>query len=54
MFINHNMPALRTNSQLKTNTLRMNKSLERLSSGYKINKAADDSAPALLGYPDAL
>lgn len=44
MFINHNMPALRTNSQLKTNTLRMNKSLERLSSGYKINKAADDSA----------
>ncbi|SET28550.1 flagellin N-terminal helical domain-containing protein [[Clostridium] polysaccharolyticum] len=44
MFINHNMPALRTNSQLKTNTGRMNKSLEKLSSGYKINRAADDSA----------
>lgn len=44
MFINHNMPALRTNSQLKANTLRMNKSLEKLSSGYKINRAADDSA----------
>ncbi len=44
MFINHNMPALRTNSQLKVNNKRMNNSLERLSSGYKINKAADDSA----------
>lgn len=38
------MAALRTNSQLKVNTKSMNTSLERLSSGYRINKAADDSA----------
>lgn len=44
MFINHNMQAVRTNSQLALNTKSMNKSLERLSSGYRINKAADDSA----------
>lgn len=44
MFINHNMAALRTNGQLKINTKTMNKSLEKLSSGYRINKAADDAA----------
>lgn len=38
------MQAVRTNSQLGLNTKAMNKSLERLSSGYRINKAADDSA----------
>lgn len=44
MFINHNMAAMRTNSQLKVNTRKMNGSLEKLSSGYRINKAADDAA----------
>lgn len=44
MFINHNMQAVRTNSQLGLNTKAMNRSLERLSSGYRINKAADDAA----------
>ncbi len=44
MFINHNMAAMRTNSQLKINNGLVNKSLERLSSGYRINKAADDAA----------
>lgn len=44
MFINHNMQAVRTNSQLSLNTKAMNRSLERLSSGYRINKAADDAA----------
>lgn len=38
------MPALRTNAQLKLNTSSMNKSLEKLSSGFRINKAADDAA----------
>lgn len=44
MFINHNMPALRTNGQLKINTNLMNNSLSKLSSGFRINKAADDAA----------
>jgi len=44
MRINHNIPALKTNNQLaKTNKL-LDKSLERLSSGLRINKAADDAA----------
>ena len=38
------MAAMRTNSQLKINNRLVNKSLEKLSSGYRINKAADDAA----------
>ncbi|SFS01266.1 flagellin N-terminal helical domain-containing protein [Anaeromicropila populeti] len=44
MIINHNISALRANSQLKVNNNKLTKSLERLSSGYKINRAADDAA----------
>ncbi len=44
MRINHNISALKANNQLaKTNNL-LDQSLERLSSGYRINSAADDSA----------
>lgn len=44
MRINHNISALKANNQLaKTNRL-LDASLERLSSGYRINSAADDSA----------
>ncbi len=44
MRINHNISALKANNQLaKTNSM-LDKSLERLSSGYRINSAADDSA----------
>jgi len=44
MRINHNISALKTNNQLaKTNSL-LDKSLERLSSGLRINKASDDAA----------
>lgn len=44
MRINHNISALKANNQLsKTNNL-LDKSLEKLSSGYRINSAADDSA----------
>ncbi len=44
MRINHNISALKANNQLsKTNNL-LDKSLQRLSSGYRINSAADDSA----------
>ncbi len=44
MRINHNISALKANNQLaKTNKL-LDASLKRLSSGYRINSAADDSA----------
>ena len=44
MRINHNISALKANNQLaKTNNL-LDQSLEKLSSGYRINSAADDSA----------
>ncbi len=44
MRINHNIPALKTNNILGKNNSGMEKSLERLSSGYRINCAADDAA----------
>jgi flagellin len=42
--INTNVPALNATRQLNRTTLRLNKSLERLSSGLRINRAADDAA----------
>lgn len=44
MRINHNISALKANNQLRINNGRLDKSLERLSSGYKINRASDDAA----------
>ncbi|MSS63219.1 flagellin N-terminal helical domain-containing protein [Velocimicrobium porci] len=44
MKINHNISALIANGHLKTTNKALDKSLERLSSGYRINHAADDSA----------
>ncbi len=44
MRVNHNIPALKTNNILGKNNQAMEKSLERLSSGYRINCAADDAA----------
>ena len=44
MRINHNMSAIKANTHLgQTNSL-LDRSLERLSSGYKINRAADNAA----------
>ncbi|AJD93756.1 flagellin (plasmid) [Jeotgalibacillus malaysiensis] len=44
MIINNNIPAMNTYNQMsRTNTL-IEKSMERLSSGFRINKAADDAA----------
>lgn len=40
----HNLMAQFTNRELKINTENKGKSTERLSSGYKINKGADDAA----------
>lgn len=44
MKINHNISALSTNTHLASVNDRLSASLEKLSSGYRINKAADDSA----------
>lgn len=42
--INTNIPALNTGRVLRNSTSQLNKSLERLSSGLRINRAADDAA----------
>ncbi len=42
--INTNVPALNTARMLRGNTISLNKSLERLSSGLRVNRAADDAA----------
>ncbi|GBF76280.1 flagellin [Paenibacillus sp. 598K] len=44
MRINHNIAALNTHRQLSTNNLGASKSLEKLSSGLRINRAGDDAA----------
>ncbi|EST10659.1 flagellin [Sporolactobacillus laevolacticus] len=44
MIINHNIAALNTLTQLNKNTTATQKSLEKLSSGLRINGAADDAA----------
>jgi flagellin len=42
--INQNIPAMNAYNNLATNSNQMSKSLERLSSGFRINRAADDAA----------
>ena len=44
MIIQHNMSAANTNRQLGITNGNLSKSTERLSSGYKINRAADNAA----------
>lgn len=44
MVIQHNMAAANTNRQLGITTGRLGKSTEKLSSGYKINRAGDNAA----------
>ncbi|WP_310550757.1 flagellin Hag [Paenibacillus glufosinatiresistens] len=44
MIINHNVAALNTHRQLAVNTANTNKSIEKLSSGLRINRAGDDAA----------
>ena len=47
MFINTNVAALNAQRNLGITGLKMGKALERLSSGLRINRAADDAARAL-------
>ncbi len=44
MIIQHNIPALNAHRQLGVNNSSLSKNLEKLSSGYRINRAADDAA----------
>lgn len=44
MIINHNISALNAHRQLNANTNAVQKSLEKLSSGLRINRAGDDAA----------
>ena len=44
MRISHNIAAMNTYRQYNNNTVNTNKAMEKLSSGYRINRAADDAA----------
>lgn len=44
MVVQHNMQAANANRMLNVTTSAQSKSTEKLSSGYKINRAADDAA----------
>ena len=44
MIVQHNMTAVNTNRQLGISTSSLAKSSEKLSSGYRINRAGDDAA----------
>ena len=44
MIVKHNLQAMNSNRMLGLNTSTLSKSTEKLSSGYKINRAADDAA----------
>ena len=44
MRINHNIASYNTQRQLTANNNAQSKSLEKLSSGFRINRAADDAA----------
>ena len=44
MIVQHNMSALNTNRQLGVTNSSLAKSTEKLSSGYRINRAGDDAA----------
>ena len=44
MVVQHNLQAMNANRMLNVTTGAQSKSTEKLSSGYKINRAADDAA----------
>jgi flagellin len=44
MRINHNISAMNTHRQMSFNSVNSAKNMERLSSGFKINRAGDDAA----------
>ena len=44
MIVQHNLKAMNSNRMLNVNSATLGKTTEKLSSGYKINRAADDAA----------
>jgi len=44
MIIQHNLPSINANNKLGKNVIGAKKAAEKLSSGYRINRAADDAA----------
>ena len=44
MVVQHNMTAINANRYLGMNNTKLGKSLEKLSSGYAINRAGDNAA----------
>ena len=44
MVVQHNLTAMNSNRQLGVTTSAQAKSAEKLSSGYRINRAGDDAA----------
>jgi flagellin len=44
LYVNANVSSIIAQRSLNTNTLTLNKSLERLSTGYRINRSGDDAA----------
>ena len=44
MIVQHNMTALNANRQLNITNGSLAKKTEKLSSGYRVNRAADDAA----------
>ena len=44
MIVQHNMTALNANRQLGITNTNLARSTEKLSSGYRVNRAADDAA----------
>jgi len=44
MIVNHNLAAINSHRVLKFNEWRISKNLEKLSSGYRINRAGDDAS----------
>lgn len=44
MIINHNMLAINTHRQMGATGVNQSKSMEKLSSGLRINRAGDDAA----------
>ncbi|MGG4554839.1 flagellin [Paenibacillus humicus] len=44
MIINHNLNAMNSHRNLTLNNIQQGKSSEKLSSGYRVNRAADDAA----------
>ncbi|WP_194192681.1 flagellin [Clostridium chrysemydis] len=44
MIINHNLSAMNSQNKLNINAFNQSKSMEKLSSGFRINRASDDAA----------